>query len=139
MCIAVFCTALLAVVMWDKIHSSSHCCCFLTMFLVIFPHAILLKILKPGCASSFETHSYLNKPDSTWHLFIIPCIKHTIQYNTVTLWFPGLLAMYHEPQTISTRDLYWGIIDIKKYYQPRTNIVRDEKGDFFYRLPLYFG
>jgi len=27
------------------------------------------------------------------------------------------------------RDLYRGIIDFKKGYQPRTNIVRDEKGD----------
>jgi len=27
------------------------------------------------------------------------------------------------------RDLYWGITDLKKDYQPRTNTVRDEKGD----------
>jgi len=27
------------------------------------------------------------------------------------------------------RDLYRGNIDIKKGYQPRTNILRDEKGD----------
>jgi hypothetical protein len=27
-------------------------------------------------------------------------------------------------------DLYWGIIDLKKVYQPRTKIVMDEKGDF---------
>jgi len=26
--------------------------------------------------------------------------------------------------------LYSSITDFKKYYQPRTNIVRDEKGDF---------
>jgi hypothetical protein len=29
----------------------------------------------------------------------------------------------------SFRDLYRGIIDFKKGYKPRTNIVRDEKGD----------
>jgi deoxycytidine triphosphate deaminase len=27
------------------------------------------------------------------------------------------------------RDLYPGIIDLKKGYQPRTNTVKDEKGD----------
>jgi len=27
------------------------------------------------------------------------------------------------------RDVYWGIIDFKKGYQPRTNIVQDDKGD----------
>jgi len=27
------------------------------------------------------------------------------------------------------RDLYRGITDLKKGYQPRTNIVKDEKGD----------
>jgi hypothetical protein len=27
------------------------------------------------------------------------------------------------------RDMYRGISDIKKVYQPRTNIVKDEKGD----------
>jgi hypothetical protein len=32
-----------------------------------------------------------------------------------------------------------GINDFKKGYQPRTNIVKDEKGDFFYRFPWYFG
>jgi hypothetical protein len=41
-----------------------------------------------------------------------------------------LLAKYHEPQEISTRDLYRGIIDFKKYCPPRSNIVSDEKGDF---------
>jgi hypothetical protein len=41
-----------------------------------------------------------------------------------------LLAKYHEPQKISTRDLYRGIIVCKKYYQPRINIIRDEKSDF---------
>ena len=29
------------------------------------------------------------------------------------------------------RDLYRGINDIKKGYQPRTKIVKDEKGDLF--------
>jgi hypothetical protein len=29
------------------------------------------------------------------------------------------------------RDLYKGISDFKKGYQPRTNIVKDEKGDLF--------
>ena len=28
-------------------------------------------------------------------------------------------------------DLYWGINDLKTCYQPRTNIVKDEKGDLF--------
>ena len=28
------------------------------------------------------------------------------------------------------RDLYRGISDFKKGYQPRTNVVKDEKGDF---------
>jgi hypothetical protein len=27
------------------------------------------------------------------------------------------------------RDLFWGINDLKNGYQPRTNIVKDEKGD----------
>jgi len=27
------------------------------------------------------------------------------------------------------RDIYRGVIDFKKGYQPRTNIVKDEKGD----------
>jgi hypothetical protein len=27
------------------------------------------------------------------------------------------------------RDLYWGINDMKKGYQPRTRLVKDEKGD----------
>jgi len=29
------------------------------------------------------------------------------------------------------RDLYRGISDFKKGYQPRNNMVKDEKGDFF--------
>ena len=29
------------------------------------------------------------------------------------------------------RDFYRGISDFKKGYQPRTNIVKDEKGDIF--------
>jgi flagellar basal body rod protein FlgC len=36
------------------------------------------------------------------------------------------------------RDLYRGINDFKKGYQPRTNIVKNEMGDFV-RLPPYFG
>jgi hypothetical protein len=32
-------------------------------------------------------------------------------------------------KTKHTRDLYRGISDFKKGYQPRTNIVKDEKGD----------
>ena len=31
----------------------------------------------------------------------------------------------------NVRDLYRGIIDFMKGYQPRTNIVKDEKGDLF--------
>ena len=32
-----------------------------------------------------------------------------------------------------------GISDFKNGYQPRTNIVKNEKGDVIgYRLPLYF-
>jgi hypothetical protein len=30
----------------------------------------------------------------------------------------------------NVRDLYWGINDFKKGYQPRTNIVKDEQDDF---------
>jgi hypothetical protein len=29
------------------------------------------------------------------------------------------------------RDLYRGIREFKKHYQPRTNLVKDEKGDLF--------
>ena len=36
------------------------------------------------------------------------------------------------------RDLCRGITDFKKGYQPRTNIVKDEKGDFVYRPPTVF-
>ena len=32
-------------------------------------------------------------------------------------------------KTKNIRDLYRGINDFKKGYQPRTNIVKDEKGD----------
>jgi flagellar basal body rod protein FlgC len=42
-------------------------------------------------------------------------------------------ANIHELETNSKiksiRDLYRGIIDFKKGYQPATNIVKDEKGD----------
>jgi hypothetical protein len=34
-------------------------------------------------------------------------------------------------------DMYRGINDFKKGYQPRTNIVKDENGDLV-RLPQYF-
>jgi hypothetical protein len=27
------------------------------------------------------------------------------------------------------RDLYWGITEFKKGYQPKTNLVKDERGD----------
>jgi hypothetical protein len=37
------------------------------------------------------------------------------------------------------RNLYRGINDFKKGYQPITNIVQDEMGDLVYRLPQYFG
>ena len=36
------------------------------------------------------------------------------------------------------RDLYRGISDVKKGYQPRTNIVKDEKGDLV-RAAQYSG
>jgi len=36
------------------------------------------------------------------------------------------------------RDLYRGINDFKRGYKPRTNIVKDDKGDCC-RLPQYFG
>jgi hypothetical protein len=32
-------------------------------------------------------------------------------------------------KVINIRDLYWGIIDLKKVYRPRTKIVMDEKAD----------
>ena len=34
-------------------------------------------------------------------------------------------------KTKHIRDLYRGISDLKKVYQNRTNIVRDEKGELF--------
>ena len=37
------------------------------------------------------------------------------------------------------RDLYTGISDFKKGYQPRTNIVKDETGLFGHRPLQYFG
>jgi hypothetical protein len=44
-----------------------------------------------------------------------------------------LKAKINELQTNSKnkniRDLYTGISDFKKGYQPRTNVVKDEKGD----------
>jgi hypothetical protein len=35
--------------------------------------------------------------------------------------------------------LYTGINDFNKGYQPTTNIVKDEKSEFGYRLTQYFG
>jgi len=37
------------------------------------------------------------------------------------------------------RDLYRSILDFKKDYQPRTNIVKDEKSDLVCGLPQYIG
>jgi len=37
------------------------------------------------------------------------------------------------------RDLYRGISNFKKGYQPRTNIVKDEKGDLVAHSPQHFG
>ena len=34
-----------------------------------------------------------------------------------------------ESKIKNIRDLYRGIIDFKKVYQPRTSIIKDEKGD----------
>jgi hypothetical protein len=46
-----------------------------------------------------------------------------------------LKAKINEPETNSKnkniRDLYRGINDLKKGYQPRNNVVKDEKGDLF--------
>jgi hypothetical protein len=67
-------------------------------YISIYHSAENPEVLKAGCASSFETHSHLNKPDSTWHLFTVPCVKHTIQYKTVTLCFTGLVL--HVPRRV---------------------------------------
>jgi len=37
--------------------------------------------------------------------------------------------MNRERKNENIRDLYWGVTGFKKRYQPRTNIVKDEKGD----------
>jgi hypothetical protein len=37
------------------------------------------------------------------------------------------------------RDLYWGINDLKKGYQRRTNIVKDEQGDLVVDSHSTFG
>jgi C4-type Zn-finger protein len=37
------------------------------------------------------------------------------------------------------RDLYRGINDLKKGYQPRTTIIKDEKGDLVADPPQYNG
>ena len=39
----------------------------------------------------------------------------------------------------NVRDLYRGINDFKKGYQPRTIIVKDEKEDLCCRPPQYYG
>jgi hypothetical protein len=39
----------------------------------------------------------------------------------------------------NVRDLYRGINDFRNGYQPRTIIVKDEKGDVGCRLPKYYG
>jgi hypothetical protein len=38
----------------------------------------------------------------------------------------------------NTRDLYRGINEFQKSYQPRTNLVKDENGDLFCRFSWYF-
>jgi hypothetical protein len=38
----------------------------------------------------------------------------------------------------NVRDLYRGITDYRKEYQPRTIIVKAEKGDVVCRLPQYY-
>ena len=81
-----------------------HCCYTLNCMFMLFSHNVSSYIstchsaenpdvLKPSCVSSFETHSHVNKPDSTLCLFIVPRIKHTctIQYKTVTRCFPRLV------------------------------------------------
>ena len=40
---------------------------------------------------------------------------------------------------INIRDLYRGINDVKKGYQPRSRIVKDEKDDLVCRLPQHYG
>jgi len=43
-----------------------------------------------------------------------------------------------EIDELETNSKIKNIMDFKKGYQPRTNIVKDEKGDLV-RLPQYFG
>jgi len=54
-----------------------------------------------------------------------------------------LKAKIEEVETISKikniGNLYRGISDFKKGYQPRTNIVKDDKGDLVADSPQYFG
>ena len=54
----------------------------------------------------------------------------------------GTLCKIEELETNSKikniRDLYRSINDFKKGYQPRCNVVKDEKGDFV-SLPQYCG
>jgi len=41
-------------------------------------------------------------------------------------------------KTKNIKELYGGINDFKKGYQPRTNIVKDEKGDLVIQTPTIF-
>jgi hypothetical protein len=50
-------------------------------------------------------------------------IESTMKDQTAV--FTLLLFKY----LLNIRDLYRGINDVKKWYQPRTRIVKDEKGD----------
>jgi hypothetical protein len=63
------------------------------------------------------------------HMTDIVCSEHKVSLD--------------ELETNSTikniEDLYRGMNDFKKGYQPRTNLVKDEKGLFGYRLPQNFG
>jgi len=54
-------------------------------------------------------------------------------YTHTHIYMPYLKGKIEELETNSkinnVRDLYWGINDFKKGYQPRTITVKDEKGD----------
>ena len=53
----------------------------------------------------------------------------------------GKLKLRNLKQTIRKKNIknsYRGTNDFKQGYQPRTNIVKDEKGNLV-RLPQYFG
>jgi hypothetical protein len=47
--------------------------------------------------------------------------------------------MNRDSKNENIRDLYGGVSGFKKGYQPRTNIVKDEKGDLVTDSPQYFG